>query len=347
MTVVMVDNDLKIRRLTTSGKELLNILPSDVGRSITSIHLGLPVESLEKTFTNVIEKLTAVKKEVESSQDRCYEMRVRPYLTAEKKIDGAVLSFVDVTERKLLENERKLHTDDLQKQVNEQAAKIITSERLAAIGATAGMVGHDIRNPLQTVTGEVYIAKSELKNLPDSKAKESLKECLDTISEQTIYVNKIVSDLQDFARPLTPKIEAVDLESLIESIQATMEIPENVNFEYSVTKKFPNLKIDQSYMRRILSNLILNAVQAMPNGGKVSVNATPKSTKAVITVQDTGEGIPPEIRGKLFQPLMTTKPKGQGFGLAVIKRLTEAMGGTITFQSEVGKGTKFILEFPL
>ena len=346
VTVVMVDNDLKIRRLTASAHELLKILPSDVGRSITNIDLGLPIEDLDKVIMDVLHKLTGVRKEIGTSQAHWYEMWIRPYLTAEK-IDGVVISFVDITERKLLENERKQHTEELEKKVDEQAKKIIQSERLAAIGATAGMVGHDIRNPLQTVTGEIYLAKSELKNMPDSEAKESLKECLDTIGEQTLYVNKIVSDLQDYARPLKPQIETVYLESLIQSVLATMKIPENINFDYTLEKTFPKLKIDPSYMQRILANLILNAVQAMPNGGKLYVNAACKNGAASIVVEDTGEGIPEEVRGKLFAPLMTTKSRGQGFGLAVVKRLIDAMGGTVTFESEVGKGTKFILEFPL
>ena len=77
--------------------------------------------------------------------------------------------------------------------------------------------------------------------------------------------------------------------------------------------------VDPSYIQSILANLILNAVQAMPNGGKLSVNAARKNGEVFVTVEDTGEGIPEEVRGKLFQPLMTTKSKGQGFGLAVVK----------------------------
>jgi signal transduction histidine kinase len=82
----------------------------------------------------------------------------------------------------------------------------------------------------------------------------------------------------------------------------------------------------------------------MPKGGKLTISATSKNGKATIAVQDTGEGIPENVRSKIFTPLMTTKAKGQGFGLAAVKRFTESMGGTITFESEAGKGTKFIIE---
>ncbi len=85
----------------------------------------------------------------------------------------------------------------------------------------------------------------------------------------------------------------------------------------------------------------------MPKGGKLTISATTKNGKAVISVQDTGEGIPENVKAKIFTPLMTTKARGQGFGLAAVKRFTEAMGGTVTFETEAGKGTKFIVELPL
>ena len=99
-------------------------------------------------------------------------------------------------------------------------------------------------------------------------------------------------------------------------------------------------------MKRILSNLVINAVQAMPNGGKLEVKACPNAGEFVITVKDTGMGIPEEIKTKMFTPLFTTKSKGQGFGLPVVKRMTEALGGTVTFESEEGKGTTFTLRLP-
>ena len=99
-------------------------------------------------------------------------------------------------------------------------------------------------------------------------------------------------------------------------------------------------------LKRILGNLVNNAVQAMPKGGKVAIQAFKDAGDVVITVEDTGVGIPEEVRPKVFAPLFTTKARGQGFGLPVVKRITEALGGTVTFESEVGKGTKFIVHLP-
>ena len=100
-------------------------------------------------------------------------------------------------------------------------------------------------------------------------------------------------------------------------------------------------------MNRILYNLVTNAVQAMPKGGKLSIKAHKEAEDILITVKDTGVGIPEKVKGKLFTPMFTTKSKGQGFGLAVIKRMTEALGGTVTFKSQEGKGTKFIIRLPI
>ena len=528
LPVVIVDNDLKIRRFTSSALEFLRMSPSDVGRSISIINPQVFDIDLTKIITEVIVKLAAVNREVTCAEGRLYEMRVRPYLTEEKKIDGAVLSFTDITETKkiekdtsvslkksqksgseisallnaaravlknkefqdsaraifnackdligatagyvallsddgkenevlfldagglpctvdpsltmpirglraevynsgkvvfendfsqsewqkfspkghvrlknvlfapltienrtvgviglankmgefterdaemamafgelasvalvnsktlemLEENEKELmkHSVHLEELVEERTKDLKNSERLAAIGATAGMVGHDIRNPLQAITSDIYLAKSDLASFPESEEKKNIGESLQEIENNAAYINKIVADLQDYSRPTSPRLEETDIEEIIHSVLATLNIPENVSVTHSIRKDFPKLKTDQVYIQRILTNLSNNAIQAMPNGGKLVLAATVKSGKATITVEDTGEGISENFRNKIFTPLVTTKARGQGFGLSVVKRFTEALGGTVTFESEVGKGTKFIIELPI
>jgi two-component system, chemotaxis family, CheB/CheR fusion protein len=238
-------------------------------------------------------------------------------------------------------------SEHLEALVEERTKELKTSERLAAIGATAGMVGHDIRNPLQAITSDVYLAKSDLASTPESKNKNMALESLGEIEKNVDYINKIVADLQDFARFKSPKIEEIDLEQIIQEVLAVLNIPENVTVACSIGKDFPKLKTDKTYIQRILSNLSSNAIQAMPSGGKLTIAAIAKKGKATITVQDTGEGIPENVKSKIFTPLITTKAKGQGFGLPVVKKFTEALGGTVTFESDVGIGTKFIIEFPV
>ena len=127
---------------------------------------------------------------------------------------------------------------------------------------------------------------------------------------------------------------------------ATAAFPQDIYACFEVEQKAKKIVGDQALLKRILSNLINNAAQAMPNGGKLTLYAYQEANDTVITVEDTGLGIPEEVKPKLFTPLFTTKSKGQGFGLAVVKRMTEALEGTVTFESESGKGTVFMVRLP-
>ena len=136
------------------------------------------------------------------------------------------------------------------------------------------------------------------------------------------------------------------MEKVIEDTMIIVPIPDNLQVVLEVEKDFPLITADFSMLKRALINLIQNAVQAMPDGGKLTVKANIKGKKAFISVEDTGVGIPVALKTRLFQPMVTTKAKGQGLGLAVVKRLVEAQGGAISFESKVGKGTRFTVELP-
>lgn len=266
------------------------------------------------------------------------------------KEDGSIREWVgtciDITVRKQMEKKLEEYSKHLEQVVEERTKQLRDSERLAAIGATAGMVGHDIRNPLQAIIGDTFLAKTDLSSCPESEQKASIQESLSEIEKNVEYINKIVADLQDFAKPLNPIAKETDLKSIIDNVVGNHRIPENVQASIKVEKDAEKIVADSAYVQRILSNLVNNAVQSMPNGGKLTVQAFCEGKDNIITVEDTGVGIPEEAKRKLFTPLFTTKSKGQGFGLAVVKRMTEALGGTVTFDSQVDKGTKFIVRLP-
>ncbi|NLF88517.1 GHKL domain-containing protein [Candidatus Bathyarchaeota archaeon] len=243
--------------------------------------------------------------------------------------------------------EVKEYADQMEELANQRAKQLKDAERLSAIGATAGMVGHDIRNPLQAIVSDLYLATKEVEEIGvDQEAKKGLLESLRSIEDNVFYINKIVADLQDFAKPLKPTKESIDLADTIKEALTMVKIPEHIKLTIDASKNMPQLTADKTMIKRVLVNLIQNAVQAMPKGGDLIVQTDYKKQKIMISVHDTGEGIPEEVKTKIFTPLMTTKSKGQGFGLAVVKRMTEAMGGTVTFETEAQVGTKFTLKFP-
>ncbi len=243
-------------------------------------------------------------------------------------IQGVFAAARDITERKKMEQQLK------------------DSARLAAIGATAGMVGHDIRNPLQAIMSDTYLLRAELDSVTDSKIREGVIESIDSIEKNISYINKIVADLQDYARPIKPECVDIDLYDLVMSVFSPIVVPANLKLLIDISPRF-KIKSDVTLLRRILTNLIVNAIQAMPEGGNLTVGASMNTEVVIISVQDTGVGIPDDVKPKLFTPMMTTKSKGQGLGLAVVKRLVESLGGSIMFESELGKGTKFFVALPL
>jgi PAS domain S-box-containing protein len=271
--------------------------------------------------------------------------------TAEHEFKGGKLvssfgTVQDVTEQTLLRERLEQYTKHLEELVEERTKQLKDKERLAAIGATAGMVGHDIRNPLQAIVSDVYLLREFLVDIADSQNKVEVKESLDGIENNILYINKIVADLQDFARPITPSIKEIDLQALLNEVLLKKAIPQNIETLRKVQKNAQEFNADPEFLKRVLANLVNNAVQAMPNGGKLCIHACREEGNIAISIQDTGVGIPDEVKPKLFTPLFTTKSKGQGFGLAVVKRMTEALNGTVTFESQAGMGTTFTVRFP-
>ena len=241
--------------------------------------------------------------------------------------------------------ETEQYANKMESLATERAKRLQDAERLAAIGATAGMVGHDIRNPLQAITGDIYIVNSNLSELPDSSQKAEMKESMESITANVGYINKIVADLQDYARPLKPEYTVFELPKLVDDTLKAIVLPDNIKLSVEAELKLA-IKSDQTYLRRSITNLVNNAVQAMPSGGTVGVTCQAKDGRVLICISDSGVGIPEHVKARLFTPMMTTKAKGQGLGLAVVKRLVEALNGSITFESTEGKGTKFIIELP-
>ncbi|MCL4409044.1 MAG: ATP-binding protein [Candidatus Bathyarchaeota archaeon] len=297
---------------------------------------GVPVEFRDKPF---------VFPDQPERGTTYWDWTLEPIKDGTGKVEGLVLSLVETTERKRVQRKLEEYACQMEELARQRARELSNSERLVAIGQTAGMVGHDIRNPLQAIAGELYLAKEELAALPDSESKKYLQESISSIEQNLFYIDKIVADLQDFTKPLNPNKEKIVIDKAIEEALLIVNIPSNLAVNLA-TERCEPFYADMQMLKRILINLIQNAVQAMPDGGTLKIQATCQNSQVHISVQDTGEGIPEEIQAKLFTPLFTTKSKGQGFGLPVVKRLVEAQNGTVTYKTQTGKGTTFTVQLP-
>ena len=245
------------------------------------------------------------------------------------EIDGY---WTDVTERKWME------------------VRLAESKRLVAIGEAAAMVGHDLRNPLQAIFSTIHIAKKKLEKLSEfrGEAGESsgLISLMETIEKESAYMNKIVSDLQDYSNPVRLELKPVEMESAVKEVLSTIRVPSKVRVSVNFSMPTHTHMMDPTIIRRVFTNLIMNAIQAMPNGGELRINASEANGEHLVEFRDTGVGIPKENLNKLFDPFFTTKAKGQGLGLAVCRRLIEAQDGSITVTSMVGEGSTFTVKLP-
>jgi len=230
------------------------------------------------------------------------------------------------------------------KRMEEQRLRL---EKLAAIAELAAMVGHDLRNPLQSIENAVYYLNNELAflspSLPNSK---KTMEMLRVINDSVNYADKIVRDLQDFSATKKPVLENIDINMLVKETLPQTEAPRNIEINTELSQ-LPEIKVDKNQMKRIFLNLITNAIQAMENGGTLTVSTKKTNGFVEISFKDTGVGISKENMEKLFTPFYTTKAKGMGMGLLICKKFVELHGGKVQVESEVGKGSVFTVKLPI
>jgi two-component system NtrC family sensor kinase len=230
-------------------------------------------------------------------------------------------------------------------QVKAMQGHLIQTEKLAAIGKLAAGVAHEINNPL---TGILTNSSLLLSDLPSGDAR---REDLQIIVDETLRCRKIVKGLLDFARQTKPQKQAVDLNSVVEDVlnlvrnQASFR---DIALATALDRRLPAVMADRDQMRQVVLNTVLNAAEAMPNGGAIRVTSKVDSATGFVelSIRDTGPGIPEEIKSKLFEPFFTTKKSGTGLGLAIAYGIMERHKGTIDVDSAPGRGTTIILRIP-
>ncbi len=240
--------------------------------------------------------------------------------------------------REQLEQKVEERTRELKK----SQEQLLKAQRLAVIGELAGMVGHDLRNPLTSINGAAYYVKKRLSSKIDGK----VREMLDLIGKNIVYSNKIINDLLDYSREIKLDITETNPKLIVKEALSLVVIPKNVEV-IDLTEGKPKIKVDIGKIKRAFVNIIKNAVEAMPKGGTLTTKSRKSDDNLEFVFSDTGVGISKKAMEKLWTPLFTTKAKGMGFGLAICKRIIEAHGGSISVKSVRGKGTTFTVAIPI
>jgi signal transduction histidine kinase len=177
---------------------------------------------------------------------------------------------------------------------------------------------------------------------------EEVREMIGILNKEVARSEDIITSLLDFARPKSPVLATVNLNQLVDETLKRYQVPPQITLVNSLSSTLPEIQADSNQLMQVFGNLIINATQAMPDKGTLTISSQAVQPGWIsISVTDTGVGISSENMKKLFEPLFTTKAKGIGLGLVVIKTIVEAHGGRITVVSEVGKGTTFTVILPV
>ena len=241
-----------------------------------------------------------------------------------------------------LENRVEARTRELRSAQDE----LIKKERLAAIGQMASVVGHEIRNPLAVINNSIYFIKTKNNAIPNPEPK--IIKHIAIIESEIRQANGIIDEILGFARTkeLNPKV--MHLNSYLEDLTMSFPVPPHIELVKHFAPENPAVNIDPDEMAQALRNLIKNGIEVMPEHGKVYVRSEVVDPGTVrIDVEDTGCGMPKETAEKIFAPFFTTKARGTGLGLAVVKKVADRHKGRVEVSSVVGKGTCFMMYLPI
>jgi PAS domain S-box-containing protein len=314
--VVSFDQDLRITRMNAAALNILGLREEVVGKDHTEIFQS-PLREMIAGRSIMERAETAY---TDSNGRRLWiGMALSPLKDRSGSVIGHLLVFTDLTELKAFQSQNELR------------------DRLSTLGEMSAGIAHELRNPMGVISGYTKILSR--------KVDEPLRPAVEAIAREIDVMNRIITDFLTFARPAEPVFGSVDLPTLVKSIVQMLDNGQHKVVVKADTACLPVIRADEVMIRQAMTNLIQNAAEAMPEGGEIRISCAMNGEKLVLSIADTGHGIPESIRDRIFLPFYTTKERGTGLGLAIVHKIIVSHGGSIRAESLPG-GTIFYVTLP-
>jgi signal transduction histidine kinase len=236
----------------------------------------------------------------------------------------------------------RLRDPEAQRKINRE---LQTADRMAAISRISSGVAHEVKNPLNAMLLHVEVARAKL-----AHGDTDVGQQMEIIAREILRLDRVVRTFLDFTRPVELKLQTISMRDLVEEI-VDLARPQasaaGIGVAVREEVEGVEVRVDRDLFKQAVLNIVVNGMQAMPDGGELRFEATAGKHGAELRVADTGLGIPEELREKIFRLYFSTKKEGSGIGLAMTYRIIQLHDGTIDFTSEPGKGTTFLIRLPI
>ena len=316
--VISLDRDFIITKVNSSAERILDIRADEVIGNSYSDFFREPLKGI-LDGTALMER-GEIQYSTLSGREVHIGLTITPLLDASKNPIGKLMVFTDLTELKALEAQAALR------------------DRLSSLGEMAAGMAHELRNPMAVIAGYTKMLSK--------KVDPSLLHVVDSVSMEIAVMDRVITDFLSFARPTELNLSSVNLNLLLQTCISN-SVGDRKDIRVHLAKQeIPRLQGDEILLRQALTNLIRNAVEAMPHGGDLSLGVTTDAYSVEISISDSGRGIPEKTKDRIFIPFYTTKDSGTGLGLAIVHKVVVSHRGSITVESN-DKGTTFRVRLPL
>lgn len=317
----------------------------------------LHTEYLTLTRSDVIQRLlrdghchTEARQQRKDGQWISVEIQLALLRNSAGQVIGYLSANRDITDRKRLEKELAQYHAHLEELISERTKalaqaqeQLAVQQRAAAIGQIADSIARELRSPLLTIRDAIY----GMKLMTIARMNERIKRQIAAVEDAIERCTHFLSSLVDYAESRPPQPARNNLVYLLTEAIDRSDLPLTIKRKLLLPDRLPPVYVDSEQIIRALCNVLRNARDAMSEGGTITISANAVGTTLELTITDNGPGIPPELLSRVFEPLFTTKPHGAGLGLAIARNFITANHGTISIQSEPGKGTKVLISLPV